>query len=169
VNEIEVCIVEPGQHRSAAGVDHDGLWPLKTSDLAIGADTQHLVSANGHRFGHRAATVGRIDACVANDKIDRTVVVVALRANDQAGNESGRDNCNDEVSGKAGRHGSSGNGTLPRQVARCRSSAAGLHSSALPWRRIAFCQAGRAASVVARRSFLAFIAYLLAGVRIRRP
>ena len=51
------------------------------------ADAQDLVAADGDRFRHAAGAVGGIDPCVVDDQVHRAVAVVALCADDEAGDQ----------------------------------------------------------------------------------
>ena len=73
-------------------------------DFAVAADTQDLVSAHRHRFRHRPGGIGGIDLAVENNEIDGAVVVVALRADHEAGDEGRGNDADDDVSGEAGGH-----------------------------------------------------------------
>ena len=101
-------VVEPGNDGGPLGVDDGGLRTAVAHDLALAADLQDLVAADGEGFGHRAEVVGGINPGVVDDQVDRTAVVVALSADDQPGDEGSPHDGDDEVCGKARGHGDSG-------------------------------------------------------------
>ena len=107
-DQVDMRIIESGKHGAPLRVDNDRLGALKAGDFAIAADPKDLVAADGDGFGHRAATVGGIDARIPDDEVHGTVVVVALGADHEAGDEGDRDDRDNNVSGQARRHGSSG-------------------------------------------------------------
>ena len=121
-------------------VDHDGLRPLQAGDFAGGADAKDLVAAHGHGLRGRAAPVRRIDGGVGDDEIHRPIVVVALGPDDEAGDEGRRDDRDNDVSGQAGRHGSSGK--KPRF-----GTGAGSASTAAEGRILARSSAGPATAI----------------------
>ena len=98
-------VVEPGQHRRALRVDHRRLRTAVAHDLALAADLENLVAADRDRVRDRPEIVGGVDPRVVDDEIDRAAVVVALGADDQAGDERARHDRDDEVSGKTRGHG----------------------------------------------------------------
>ena len=97
--------LNPGNDRAPLGVDDDGLGALEAGDLTIGADAQNLVAANGHGLGHRAAPIRGVDGGVPDNEVHRPLTVVALRTDDQAGDQRRGDDRDDNVSGQARRHG----------------------------------------------------------------
>ena len=96
-------VIETGQDRAALGVDDDGLRAPEALHLAARPDFQDLVALDGHRFGHRPVAVGGVDLAIDDDQIDRSGVI-ALRADDQAGDERRADDEGDEIRGDAARH-----------------------------------------------------------------
>ena len=107
-DERDVRVVESGDHRRALCVDDGRLWTAIAEDLAVRADVQDLVPAHRDRFGHRPEAVGSVKLCVVDDEIDRAAVVVALRADDQARDERGRDDRDNDVCGETRGHAPSG-------------------------------------------------------------
>ena len=89
-------VVEAGQHRAAVRVDDGGLRAAQALDFAVGADAEDLVAADGDGLGELGGAAG-VDAAVGDDQIDRAALVVALRADDEAGDERpGNDQDHDE-------------------------------------------------------------------------
>ena len=74
-------------------------------DFALAADVQNLVAADRHRLGHRSEIVGDVDPGVVDDQIDRTAVVVALRPDDEPGDQRGGHDGDDDVGGEPRGHG----------------------------------------------------------------
>ena len=104
VDEVEMRVVESGQDGGAFRVDHPGQWPLQAGDLAIAADTQNLIAANRDGFGHRPLVVRGVDPSVVDDEIHRPIVVVPLRADNQAGDQRERNDGDNDECGETGRH-----------------------------------------------------------------
>jgi hypothetical protein len=100
---VEVSVVEAGHNRSAKRIDRDRLRPLHPQDLAVAAHLQDLVGPHRNRFRHLARVAGEHDG-VVHDQIDRTVVVVTLGADDQAGNQGHRNDADDSERGETGGH-----------------------------------------------------------------
>ena len=96
-------VVEARQHRAALGVDDDRLRSTQALDFAVGPDTDDLVAGDCEGLRQFGAAVGRIDLAVDDDQIDRTIVV-SLRADDEAGDESHPDNERHGICREAGRH-----------------------------------------------------------------
>ena len=87
-------------------VDADGLATTKALDVAVRSDLQDLVAANRDGFSERAAGP-RKHLSVGDDEIDGTVLVLALRADDQAGDQRAGDDQDDDESGEPRRHAAS--------------------------------------------------------------
>ncbi len=98
-DERGVRVVEPGQHRDALGVDHRGLRAAIAQDLAIGADVEDGVAANGDGFGGGPECVRGVDLRVVDDEIDGSAAVVPLGADDQAGNQGGGHDRDNDICG----------------------------------------------------------------------
>ena len=65
---------------------------------------ENLVALHGHGFGHRAVAIGGVHAAIEHDQIDRARIL-ALRADDQPGDDRGADDEGDEICREACRHG----------------------------------------------------------------
>ena len=81
-HQVNVAVIQTGQHRGAMGVQHDRLRAAETLHFAVGAHAKDLVAADGNGF-LELATAARIDLAVDDDQIDRAARVVTLRADDQ--------------------------------------------------------------------------------------
>ena len=103
-HQIDPRVVESRQDGGALRVDHRRLRALQAGDLAIAADLQDLVAADGDCFGHRSLGVRRVDPRVVDDEVYGAVAVVALRADDEAGDQRDRDDGDDDEGGETGRH-----------------------------------------------------------------
>src|SRR5918995_126098 len=91
-----MCVVEAWQHRATVRVDHGGLGAAQALDFAVGADAENLIAADGNGLGERRGAAG-VHAAVGDDEIDQSALVIALRADDEAGDESpGYDQNHDE-------------------------------------------------------------------------
>ena len=71
--------LRPGKHGGAVRVQHHGLGAAQALDVAIRADAQDLVAADGDGLLEVAPPPG-IDLAVDDDQVDRAAGVVALRA-----------------------------------------------------------------------------------------
>ena len=101
---MDVGIVEAGHDGGAVGVDDLGLATAQAEDVAIAAHAHNLIAAHGNGFRHGASGIRRIDSAVVDDEIDRTVTVVALGTDDEAGDERGGDDPDDNECSEADRH-----------------------------------------------------------------
>ena len=106
---MDVAVVESRQHGGAVRVHHRRLHAAQPFDVTIRPDEQNLVAANRERLRELAVSAG-IDAAVGDDQVDRTIQILALRADDEAGDERAADNEDDDQRGQAGRHETSGAG-----------------------------------------------------------
>jgi hypothetical protein len=104
-DERRMRIVEPRNDRRSLRVDDGRLRPAVAHDLALAADLENFVAADGDGFRHRTAVVGGIDPGVVDDEIDGAAGVVAVRADDQSRDERRPDDGDDEESGKTRGHG----------------------------------------------------------------
>ena len=91
-------------------IDQGRLRPAQAVDFAIAADARDLIAAHRDRFRHRSRGVGGIHLGVENNQVDRSVAVVALRTDDEAGDQGGSYDADDKVSSEAGGHALSGRG-----------------------------------------------------------
>ena len=107
-DEVQMGVVESGDHGRAPGVDHRRLGPAKAHDLALASDEQNLVAANRDRLSHRAVGAGGVQLRVVDDDVDGTVRIAPLGTDNQSGDERRRDDSDDDIGGQAGSHGTSG-------------------------------------------------------------
>ena len=122
---MDVRVVEPRKHGSAVRVEHDGLRAAQPFDLTVRPHAQDLVAANRNGFCERVSAAG-VDAPVGDDQIDGTAFIVALRADDEAGDErTGDDDDNDQCR-EPGRHAASWR--VGREVRRTAEWEAGILS-----------------------------------------
>ena len=98
-DERHMRVVEAREDGGALRVDDGRLRTAVAHDLALPADAENLVAADGDGGGDRALIVGDVDPGVVDDEIDRPAVVGALGADDEAGDECAGHDRNDEVSG----------------------------------------------------------------------
>ena len=68
-NDVQVRVVEPGNHRAAAEVDHLRARPGQRQNVAVGADREKPAVADGHGLGKGALLVLRGDAAVMEDQL----------------------------------------------------------------------------------------------------
>ena len=84
-------------------VEDDGLGSTQALDLAIRADPQNLVAANGDRFLEVGAAT-RVHLAIDDDEVDGAAGVIALCADNKAGDERRADDDADKNGGKSRRH-----------------------------------------------------------------
>ena len=84
-------------------VEHDGLCAAQALDLAIRSDAQYLVAANGDGF-LQVGAAARIDLAVDDDEVDGAARIIALRADDEAGDEGRADDDGNKNGREARRH-----------------------------------------------------------------
>src|SRR3954469_26018380 len=106
-NHRDVRIVEPRQHRAAARIDQHRLRTAIAHDLALASRLEDLVAADRDRLGHRPEVVALVYLCFAVGIVDRPSVVLAFRADDETGDESGANDGGYENAGEARGHGGS--------------------------------------------------------------
>ena len=103
-DEMEMRVVEAGQHRRAARVDHRRLRAAEARDFTLAADAKNLVATDGDGLRHRAARTRRIHFRVVDDHVNGTIRVVPLGSDNQPGDERRRDDSNNDIGGQAGSH-----------------------------------------------------------------
>ena len=101
--QLHVCVIQTGQHRGAVSIHDHRLRAAEPLHITVGSDPQNLVAAHGHGFLNVGATT-RIHFAVYDDQIDRPVRIVALRADDEPGDERGADDHDHQNCGQARRH-----------------------------------------------------------------
>ena len=84
---MDVGVVEAGDHRGAARIDDLRLRAAQPQHVAVAADADDLVATHRDRFRQGSVLVGGEHGSVVDDQIDRTVAVVSLGADHQAGDE----------------------------------------------------------------------------------
>ena len=102
-HELHTRIVESRQDGRTVSVQYDSLRAAESLDLAIRSDPQYLVSANGDGF-LKVGAAAWIHFAVDDDEVDGSVGIIALRADDEPGNEGGADNDGNNNGRKARRH-----------------------------------------------------------------
>ncbi len=102
-HELHARVVQPRQDGRAVCVEHDGLGAAQAFDLAIRSDPQYLVAADRHGFLKVGAATG-INLAVDDDEVDGAIGVIALRADDEPGDEGGTDDDGNKNGRKARRH-----------------------------------------------------------------
>ena len=75
---MRVAVVEPGEHRRAVRVQRERVGTAQPLDVAVRADLEDLVGADGDRFRQLAAGSAREDLGVGDDQIDGAVFVGTL-------------------------------------------------------------------------------------------
>ena len=96
---------EARQHRAAVRVDDGGGAPAQPLDLAVAADAIDAIAADGDGFGKGRRRIAGVDAAVVDQEVDRAGVIVALRADDQPGDERDPDDQGDGDGGETCGHG----------------------------------------------------------------
>ena len=96
--------LNPGSTARAQGVEENGLRTAQTVDLAVAANAQDLVAANGDGFRRAARGVRRIHLGVEDNEVHRTVAIVALRADDEPCDQGCGDDPDNDVGSEAGGH-----------------------------------------------------------------
>ena len=66
-----VRVVQSGNHRAAAGVDHLRRWSAERECFRIGADHDEAIAADRDGLRLRARVVDRVDTRVDDDEIGR--------------------------------------------------------------------------------------------------
>ena len=102
-HELHARVVQPRQDGRTVRVEHDGLRAAQALDLAIRSDPQYLIAANGDGFLKVGAAAG-IDLAVDDDEVDGAAGIIALRADNEAGDEGGADDDGNKNGRKARRH-----------------------------------------------------------------
>ena len=101
---MHVGVVEAGDNGAPVSIDEHGLRAPQALDLAVAAHAQDLIASHGHGFGKPARPVRFVHLRVVHDEIDRPLIVVALRAHHQPGDEGDRHDSDDDVGSDARRH-----------------------------------------------------------------
>ena len=102
-HELHARVVQPWQDGGAVRVEHDGLRAAQALDFTIRSDPQYLIAADCHGFLKIGAAAG-IDLAVDNDEVDWAARIIALCADDEAGNEGGADDDGNKNGRKTRRH-----------------------------------------------------------------
>ncbi len=100
----DVGVGKAGQDRAAVGVDDGRGIAAEPLDLAVRPDLEDAVAADRHRLGNRRAGIARVDAAVVDQQVDGRFVL-ALGADDQAGDDGDADDDRDQKRGEARSHG----------------------------------------------------------------
>ena len=102
-HELHPRVIQPRQHGGAVRVEHDCLRAPEALDVAIRSDAQNLVAANRQGFLKVGAAAG-IDLAVDDDEVDGAARIIALGADDEAGDESRPDDDGNKNGRKSRRH-----------------------------------------------------------------
>ncbi len=101
---MRVAVVEPGEHRRAVRVQRERVGTAQPLDVAVRADLEDLVGADGDRFRQLAAGPAREDLGVGDDQIDGAVFVGTLGPDHVPGDKGTDDDENDNEGRDPGCH-----------------------------------------------------------------
>lgn len=102
-DQLSVAVIQPRHDGRAVGIKHNRLSAAKPLHVAVRADTEDLVAADGNSFLEVGATTG-IHLAVDDDEINRAACIVTLGTDNQSRDESRPDDDGNQDARKARRH-----------------------------------------------------------------